>query len=118
MKAATLARMTGMGLVLVSLCASQVDERCSGTAVEKGPTLLSSYEPLKSAARAGTDEKKLTFRLTITETGSVRNVAITYPATLLSSDKVKGEILKLRFCPAVKFSRYAEVKGEFQIQLK
>lgn len=58
------------------------------------------------------------FRLTVTETGSVRDPDVTHPPHLVDSDKVKEQIRKLRFCPAVRYSRYAEVRYSFDIELK
>ncbi len=118
MRAAALVRIIGLAFVLASVCSAQVDERCPGTALERGPELLSSLNPLQETVRKEGYQGRLAFRLTVTETGSVRDPIVTHPTQLADSDKIKDEMLKLRFCPAVRYSRYAEVQAEFDIKLK
>ena len=107
-----------MAFLLAWVCSSQIDERCPGTALEAGPRLLSSLNPLKDIARKEGYEGRLVFRLTVTETGSIRDPELEHPPQSADSEKVKAEILKLRFCPAVRQSRYAESRATFDIQLK
>ena len=107
-----------MAFLLKSVCSSQVDERCSGTALDRPPKLLSSLNPLKDTARNEGYQGRLLFRLTVTETGTVRNPEVTRPPQFTDSEKIKNQILKLRFCPAVRYSRYADVRYVFDIKLK
>lgn len=107
-----------LAFLLASGGAAQIDERCPGTALEAAPRLLSSLNPLKNTARKEGYEVRLVFRLTVTETGSVRDPELDHPPQSADSEKVKAEILKLRFCPAVRQSRYAEIRATFDIQLK
>jgi hypothetical protein len=108
-----------MALLFASLGSSQVDERCPGTALDRPPRLLGSFNPLKDTARKeGYREGRLVFRLTVTETGNVRDPEITHPPQFSDSEKIKEQILKLHFCPAVRFSRYTEVRYVFEIAMK
>jgi hypothetical protein len=118
MPATTLSRTIVFACALASGCLAQVDERCTGTALDHPPRLLGKWKPVQDAARSRTHERTLVFRLTVTETGSVRDVVIQSPAQLAGADDLKSEILKLRFCPAVRYSRYTETRPEFNIQLK
>lgn len=107
-----------MAFLLASVCSSQIDERCPSAAHEQGPRLLSSFEPLRDTARNEVYDGRLLFRLTVTETGSVRDPVVKHPAQFIASAGIKDEITKLRFCPAVKYSRYTEVQVEFDIQTR
>src|SRR5262245_7795893 len=102
MQPTALARTLSIALLLAPLCSSQIDERCPSTALERGPNRLGSLDPLKAAARNEGYQGRLLFRLTVTEMGSVRDPEVKYPAQLSDSDKIKDEIVKLRFCPAVR----------------
>ena len=118
MRSAALARAASVALFIASVCSSQVDERCPSTAIDHSPKLLSSLNPLKETARNEGYKGRLLFRVTVTETGSSRAPLVKYPAQLAESDKVKSEIVKLRFCPAVRYSQYTECQIEFDIELK
>src|SRR5215213_5792197 len=118
MRPAVMARALSLAFALATVCSSQIDERCPSTALEQGPKLLGSLQALKDAARNEGYDGRLLFRLTVTDTGSVRNLVVKHPEQLIGSDKIKGEIAKLRFCPAVRYSRYAEVQMDFDIQTK
>jgi len=118
MRPKVLLRTTLMAFLVASVCSSQIDERCPSTARDRGPKLLSNLNSLKDTARSEGYRGRLLFRLTVTETGGVRDPVVTYPAQLTDSANIKGEILKLRFCPAVRYSRHTEVEIKFDIQLK
>ena len=107
-----------LAILVAAAGGAQVDPRCPGTAIDRSPGLLSSLEPLKKAARDEGYRGRLTFGLTVTETGGVRDPEVTYPSQFAESDKVKDLIRQLRFCPAVRFSRYAEVRYAFDIELR
>jgi hypothetical protein len=107
-----------VAFLVASVCSAQIDERCPSTARDRGPKLLSSLNSLKDTARNEGHQGRLLFRLTVTETGGVRDPVVTYPAQFTGSENIKGEILKLRFCPAVRYSRYTEVEIKFDIELK
>ena len=107
-----------MAFLFAPVCLSQVDEGCPGTDLERGPKLLSSLEPLKNAAREEGYQGRLVFRVTVTETGSVVDPVIERPSQSTGSERITTEIFKLRFCPAVRSSRYAAVRATFDVQLK
>jgi hypothetical protein len=115
---ADLATRVMLALLLATAGPAQVDERCPGTALDRSPKLLSSLEPLKGAAREEGYRGRLMFGLTVTETGSVRDPEVTYPPQFADSDKIEEHIRQLRFCPAVRHSRYAEVRYTFDIELR
>jgi hypothetical protein len=106
-----------MAFLLAPVCSSQIDERCPSTALERGPKLLGSLNPLKTAARKAGYEGRLLFGLSVTDTGSVRDPVVKNPTQFTDSDKIKDEIVRLRFCPAVRYSRYTEVQVQFDIQV-
>jgi hypothetical protein len=106
-----------MAYLFVSLFVCQADEGCSGTAYEQGPKIISSLEPLKQVARSE-GHSRLVFRLRVTESGSVRDVIGTYPAHFMDVKKLKEQILNLKFCPAVKYSRYTAADIHFDIQIR
>lgn len=110
--------ITILAFLLASVCSAQVDERCPGTALERGPTLLTGLDALKKAAKAEGYEGRLSFRFTVTDTGKVRDPEVKHPPQLVDSSRIKDEIAKLRFCPAVKFSRYVETPAQFDIDTR
>jgi hypothetical protein len=107
-----------LALLFATAGYSQVDERCPGTALESPPKLLSSLDPLKETARKEGYAGRLVFGLTVTETGRVREPVVTHPPQFVDSDRIKEQIRQLRFCPAVRHSRYAETRYHFDIDLK
>lgn len=116
MRYAAIARMIGMSLLLARVSSCQVDERCPSVAYEQNPKLLSSLEPVKAAARSEGCSGRLLFRLTVTEVGSVHDPVITYSKQCTDANKIKDEIRKLRFCPAVRYSRYTAREVNFDVQ--
>jgi hypothetical protein len=105
------AKAAFLAFLLAPVGVAHVDERCPGTALERPARLLSSLEPLKKAAREEGYRGRLTFRLTVTETGDVRDPEA-------GSHKIKEQIRQLRFCPTVRHSRYVETQYHFDIELR
>jgi len=95
-----------------------VDERCPGTALERGPSLIGNLDPLKRVVREEGYSGRLLFRITITDTGSVRQTVIIGPVALKESEKVRTSIEALKFCPAVRHSRYVSVQVSFEVQVE
>lgn len=111
-------RLSVLAFLLVTACAAQVDERCPGTSLERGPTPLTKWDALKKLVRAEGYKGTLSFQLSITDTGAVRDPKVTHPPQFVDSAKIKDELEKLRFCPAVKFSRYVETPANFHLDLR
>ena len=111
-------RTLSLALLLAPAVFPQVDERCPGTAFDRGPSLLGSFEPLNAAGRQEGFQGRLSFQLTVTETGTTQDARVTNPTRFDGSVRIKGEIAKLRFCPAVKSSRYREATAKFDIQVE
>ena len=101
----------------VKMRSEAVDERCPGTALERGPSLIGNLDPLKRVVREEGYSGRLVFRITITDTGSVRQTFIVSPA-LKDSEKVRTAIEALKFCPAVRHGRYASVQVSFDVQVE
>lgn len=105
-------------IVLSTLCAGlliacpdipEENGPCPGTALEKGPTLISDLEPFKSLVRSAGYRGRIILTVTVTESGSVRHPEIKQPARLNTDKRVLKQVRALRFCPAVKYSRYTAI---------
>jgi hypothetical protein len=97
---------------------AQVDQRCPGTALDRGPVVISGRDQLKKVIHAQGYSGRFNFRATITEDGTVRDPVIMYPASMKDAQTVRTSIESMRFCPAVKYSRYASVNVNFDIEVK
>ena len=106
---------TAFFLASVSVC--QVDQRCPGTAYEQNAKIISSLEPLKQVAHSE-GYSRLVFRLRVTDSGRVQDAIGTYPANFMRVQKLKEQVFDLRFCPAVKYSRFITTDVQFDIQIK
>jgi hypothetical protein len=102
-------------LPLAPLGISQVKNSCPSTALDHNPKLLSSLEPLRQAVRAEGYSGRLLFRLTVTESGDVRDAVVTYPTDLVGVKSVTESIQHLNFCPAVRYGRYTSQELRFDI---
>jgi hypothetical protein len=109
--------MLGVLVSLVVRADSSIGERCPGTALERGPQLISNLNSLKQTVRELGYSGRLTFRLTVAETGSVRDAVVTHPAALKDSSRIHRAISSLKFCPAVRYSRFAAVTVNFDINV-
>jgi hypothetical protein len=78
---------------------AEVDQRCPGTALDRAPSLISSMDQLR-------------------HTGTVRETVIISPASLKDPQRVSTSLKALEFCPAVRYSRYAPVKANFDIPVE
>ena len=86
----SLRRALSVVFLAAFVCSSQIDERSPATALERAAKLLSSLDPLKDTARNEGGEGRLVFRLTVTQTGSVRDPIMKYPTQLADSEKIKA----------------------------
>lgn len=96
---------------------AHVHESCPGTALERGARLIGNTDDVKRAAREAGFSDELVFRILITEDGSVENAAVIAPKSLQGSPKILRAISELRFCPAVRYSRYAAMTVTFHVQV-
>lgn len=113
-------RVLRLWIALLAAAAAfcEVDKSCPGTALEHPPKLLGNDDAFRKAVRAEAYTGRVGFRLTITDTGEVQDPVIMSPARLDSVNAVKDRIREWRFCPAVRFNRYAIVKAQFDIEVR
>jgi hypothetical protein len=103
-------------LPLTAVGQSEVDSRCPITAFDRPPSLLGTLDSIRTLLRAEGFSGRFTFRLTLTETGGVRDVVVTSPESLKSSQKVRQAIAELKFCPAVSLGRDRAAKVNFEVR--
>jgi hypothetical protein len=97
---------------------AEVDQQCPGTALDRGPVLISGMDQLKRVIREQGFSGRVKFRATITEDGTIEQPVIMHPASMKGSQTVRSSIEGIRFCPVVRYSRYASVTVNFDIEVK
>lgn len=103
---------------LAAICDAEVDRQCPSTALERGPSLIGTLDAVKALAYAHGHSGRFSFDVTVTETGTVRDAVVLNPKALDKSEKVREAIGSLKFCPAVRHSRYVSVKVRFEVVLQ
>jgi hypothetical protein len=98
-------------------CATTVGSDCPSTAFVRSPTLISHLEPFKQAGRSAKYIGRVSVRLTVTDTGAVRDVKITGPTRLNTVPDVTDQVRRWRFCPAVVYSKYRTVPFQITIDV-
>lgn len=96
---------------------AEIHDSCPGTALERGPRLIGNTDRVRRAAREAGFSDQLVFRVLITEDGTVENPTVIAPKSLQRSPKILRAISELRFCPAVRYSRYAAVTVTLHVQV-
>lgn len=80
--------------------------------------MISSLDALRQVVGEERYSGRLTFRATITDTGFLRNAVVISPASLKESKKLRSSIEALKFCPAVRHSRYSSETVNFNIAVE
>jgi len=93
------------------------DEDCPGTALDRGPRLKSSLDSFRKSVKSSGYAGRVVIDLTVTEAGEVQDSKIASPTRLNFQRDITDQIHTWRFCPAVRFNRYATVRTRFTVQV-
>ena len=113
---AMFARAMLLVFVSASFAACQDNDR-PGSALDRSPELKSSLDSFRKSVKTSGCAGRVVIDLTVTETGEVQNPKIASPTRLESRTDITDQIHDWRFCPAVRFNRYATVRMRFNIQV-
>lgn len=80
--------------------------------------LISGMDQITQVIRDQRYSGRVRFRATITEDGIVTDPVIISPASLKDPQKVRSSLATLKFCPAVRYSRYASVEVNFDTEVR
>jgi hypothetical protein len=98
--------------------ASDVDQRCPGTALDRGASVIGSFGELKHVLREASYSGRFIFQATITDAGNVLNPVVIAPDRFKDSEAVRSSIEALKFCPAVRYGRYASSRTNFDLRVE
>lgn len=110
---AMFARAMLLVFVSASFAACQDNDR-PGSALDRSPELKRSLDSFRKSVKTSGCAGRVVIDLTVRE---VQNPKIASPTRLESRTDITDQIHNWRFCPAVRFNRYATVRMRFNIQV-